>query len=302
MTSLVPLAAVLFASGLLLVGLAVLKPRPPLQSVVGRTDPTVPRRAVDASRGSDRWGAATRCGTRASAELARAGVRLRPPRRSDLAVFGLTAETFVGIKVIAAAAGGVLAAVPAALVVVAGSAPSIVVVGLPFLVGALAFVLPDVLLPTAAASRRERFEDAFHSYLVLLGALVAGGIGTEEALKEASLPGRGWHYDRIRSVLHLSTGIRRTDPWSILKRLGEDLDIPAVWRLAARIELQTHQGVALHNALLQQSAVLAAHRRKRAVAADSRSTVLMNLPQAGMVVAFLAFLFLAAMRTMQQAF
>jgi Flp pilus assembly protein TadB len=235
---------------------------------------------------SGRWHG--RAGRQARSLCQALGVALEA-RQPDLRIAGRTAEQLAFDKLMALVAG-VATPVLTALVAAAGGTmlpvPVVVVVALGL--GGAGFVVPDALLRSAAAAKRDGFRHALSAYLDLVNVLLAGAAGMETALEAAAEAGDGWVFAELRTALDRARVLRES-PWDAFARLGAELGVQELVELAASVRLAGEQGARIKASLAAKAASLRGHQLARAEAAAHAASERMAVPNVLMFLGFLAF-------------
>ncbi len=208
----------------------------------------------------------------------------------DLRVVGRSAERHAIDKLTNALALAALVALGGPFLGVLG----VDIGSLPLVVATVAataggFLLPDVLLRSQAAARRERFELSLSSYLDLVNVLLAGGAGVEGALDATASTGDGWAFGELRTALARARTMRRS-PWVALGELGTELGVGELVELAATIQLAGQEGARIRASLAARAAALRARQLARVEAAANSASERLGFPTVAMFVGFLALL------------
>jgi tight adherence protein C len=156
-------------------------------------------------------------------------------------------------------------------------------------VAAAGFYLPDLAVKTEARSRREEFRHALTAYLDLVVISLSGGAGVEAALSEAARTGEGWAFSAIRRAL-AAARLSRTAPWSTLRQLGDELEVPALQETTATLALAGSEGAKVRTSLASRAQALRAQALADADAASQQATERMSLPVIAMFGGFLVFI------------
>jgi Flp pilus assembly protein TadB len=176
--------------------------------------------------------------------------------RADLDVVGLSLETFLLRKAGFAAVGLVAPVLVTAVWSAVGlTVPVLVPLWVSVCAAVVAFLLPDVSLRQAAATRRRDFRTAVGAFLDLVAMRMASGAGLAEALGEAAAIGDGPAFARLRGAL----ADARTDgltPAAALGRLGQDLALPDLVDTSLRLRLVDTTGAQAQTSLRAQAASL----------------------------------------------
>ncbi|MEU0514924.1 type II secretion system F family protein [Amycolatopsis thermoflava] len=209
---------------------------------------------------------------------------------NDLRVLGRGTDTHLASKAVLALAGLLAPWLLQALLALGGLSPGLEVSLLAGLVLAgLGFLAPDLDVRARAARQRREFRTALSAFLDLVWITLAGGAGVEAALLDAAAVGRGPAFDKIQRALDAAQ-LTRTTPWSILRRLGEELDIPELSELAASISLAGTEGARVRGSLAAKAQALRTHQVTDAEADAQAATERMALPVTLLFIGFLGFI------------
>jgi Flp pilus assembly protein TadB len=154
---------------------------------------------------------------------------------------------------------------------------------------AAGFYLPDLSVKAEAQARRTEFRHALTAYLDLVVISLSGGAGIEAALAEAARAGDGWSFSAIRRALSAAR-LSRTAPWTTLRQLGDELDVPTLQELAATMALAGSEGAKVRASLASKAQSLRAQALADADAASQQATERMSLPVIAMFGGFLVFI------------
>ena len=156
-------------------------------------------------------------------------------------------------------------------------------------VAAAGFYLPDLSVKAEAKARREEFRHALTGYLELVVISLSGGAGVEAALAAAANTGEGWSFAAIRRAL-ASARNSRTAPWTTLRQLGDELDVPALQETSAQLALAGSEGAKVRASLASKAHGLRDQALADADAASQQATERMSLPVIAMFGGFLVFI------------
>jgi Flp pilus assembly protein TadB len=148
--------------------------------------------------------------------------------------------------------------------------------------------MPDVELRRLAAQRRATFVHALSSYLDVTAVLLAGGAGTETALRAAARLGTGWPQQRLRSALDRCRLTGQT-PWEAFAELGDHLDISELSQLATSLQLAGEHGARVRLTLTERARALRTQQLADIEARARAVTEHMSVPVALLAVAFMLF-------------
>jgi tight adherence protein C len=266
-------------------------PRPPLGAVLARAT-SAPAPTSILPEGDSGW--AARLGRPAVAMLRAMGL---PGTRltRDLAVIGRPVSAHLAEKAALAAAGLLLPVPLYLLLIMIGLSMS---VQLPIIAGPVlavaGFVLPDLRARSEAAKLRTGFRHALSSFVDLVWITLAGGAGVDSALNDSAAVGRGWAFAHFQRVLDTAQ-LTRTTPWTTLRQLGEELDVPELAELGASISLAGTEGAKVRASLAAKATALRAHQLTDAEAEAQSATERMALPVMALFLGFLGFITYPAM-------
>jgi len=289
------LAGATVGLGVFLLILGLLRPQPPLSTVLAHLDP--PAVHADPSHAQPthppgRW--AERLGRRVLAGLHAVGIHLTS-LHDDLRVLDRSAESLAASKALTAAGAALAPPAAAALLAMAGVSLGILVPA--WLAAALAAagaILPDLRVRAQAARRRRSFRHAVGAYLTQVAINLAGGAAPEEALHRALHDSRGWAFARLEAALDRAQ-LAGQAPWVALGQLGTELGISELGELAASMSLAGTQGASVRAALTAKAATLRRHELAEAETAAAAATERMVLPIALLALGFVAFLLYPAL-------
>ncbi|GAB3474737.1 type II secretion system F family protein [Nocardiopsis coralliicola] len=149
------------------------------------------------------------------------------------------------------------------------------------------WLAPDLALADDAAKRRTEMRHTISAFSDLVVIALAGGAGVTGALESAARTG-GEAMGRIRSALR-AAAVRREDPWTALRALGERYGLEEFDELAASLQLAGTDGARVRTSLAAKADSLRT-RHLAALEADAlAATERMSLP---VVLLFAGFLLL----------
>lgn len=287
-------AGALIGFGLFLIGRALFPPRPSLAVVLARVHGAAPAEPVATLQPSARWAATV--GPPLARALERFNISLGD-LGSDLAVIGRSVADHMAMRAAGAAAGVVSAAALAALLAMAGLAPSVLMTAWLAVAAALiGFVVTDSLARRQAVARRQAFRQSLAFFLDLVIVLLAGGVGVGGALRQAAAAGDGWAYVQIRNALAAGR-VKREPQWAVLGQLGAELGIVELEELAAQVSLAEREGASVRQSLSAKGASIRDHELSDAEAKAASATVRMTAPLVLLGMAFCAFILYGAIAT-----
>lgn len=242
-----------------------------------------PALVEDDQAGADRW--RRRVGHRVRPVLEGFGLDLGD-LRADARVTGTSLDAHVGSKVTSAALPLLFIGAIALLFAIAGVAvPVGVLFGAAVLASVAGFWGPDLTLRKEAEERRREFALAFGSYLDLVAISLAGGMGTEAALVEATRIGDSWAFRLLRRAIDVAQ-IEGSTLWHALGRLGDDLRVPALSELAASVALAGNEGAKVRTSIAVKADTLRAVELAEAETEAQAATERMAVPTAMLLFGF----------------
>lgn len=144
-------------------------------------------------------------------------------------------------------------------------------------------------MKSEAHARRDEFRHALTAYLDLVVIALSSGAGVEAALAEAARTGEGWSFSAIRRAL-AAARLSRTAPWTTLRQLGDELEVPVLQEIAATMELAGSEGAKVRASLASKAQSLRAQALADADAASQQATERMSLPVICMFAGFMLFI------------
>jgi hypothetical protein len=213
-----------------------------------------------------------------------------PVPARDLRLLGQDPTDWLASKVSCGFVGLALVPVLAGLLALGGrTLPWSIPVGGTLLLGAVMFLLPDLVTRVNAREKRADFRHALTSYLDLVALERGAGAAPTEALEAAAEVGHGWAFERIRVALHQARRASRP-PWDGLAALADEIGITELADLAEIAGVAGQEGARI----LQTLSARAESMRSEALAsakaqAGARSTT-MVLPIALLAGGFLVLL------------
>jgi len=266
---------------------------PSLGDALARLDPSSARRLVAAAAPADPVAGLN--GQRWRAQLITAARRLpflHLPTE-NLALLGISAESFLWTKSTAGLAG--LAIGPAQALVqrlLGTDLPIVVPVLVSAALGFWGFTYPDRQLQVKAARARRELRQALSAFLDLVALGKRANLGPVDALNAAAATGHGWAFTQIRSALDWAAN-HQLMPWDGLQHLADRANIDELADVAS-IARDSQGGAAVFETLQARSAsiresLLAAEKTRANVASQRMTNVGM-----GIAVCFLVFLLYGA--------
>jgi len=206
--------------------------------------------------------------------------------RADARIVGTSLPVHLGSKATSALLAASFAILIAAVLAVGGvRLPLGGMVGLAAAAAAVGFFAPDLKLRSDAAQRRREFAVAFGSYLDLVSISLAGGMGTEAALVEASRVGDSWSFRLIRRAVDVAQ-IQGDTIWDALGQLGDELRVPALVELAASIALAGNEGAKVRSSIATKADSLRATELAEAETEAAAATERMAIPTVMLLLGF----------------
>lgn len=269
-------------------------PRPSLDEVFARLNPTPVSPAAPMTVPAEQDGWAARMG-RPFVGLLRAAGLPTDALRQDLATLGRSPEAHLAEKATAAVAGLLFPSV-VGLAFAAGGRPFpwAVPVAVALLLTVVGFLLPDLTVKAEADRQRRAFRHALSAYLSLIQVLLAGGAGVETALTDAANVGNGWPFVAIRRALRTARETR-ISPWVGLGQLGVELQIAELTELADAVALAGTEGARVRQSLDAKAAALRVRQAQDAEAEANAATERMSIPGVLIAIGFILFVFYPAL-------
>ena len=286
-TSLLVLLGGGLGTGLVLLVAGSLRHRLRLEEIVAAFEPDATNALAQESTTSGRSRLAS-----LGESLSRAATRLGHPvaRPEDLAILGRDREEQLSFMALGGLGGaGAGAAISLVLAGLSKSHGSIFLVLLPLAGGLVGILLPARRLSQRAQAERERFLRGFGCWLELVALAQAGGMGIEGALRASYSVSSDRSFRRLGEAFEQARFGAMT-PWEALRRLGEELSLPAVLELAATLALAGMEGARVRTSLLAKSESLRQRAISDAEAKANSTTERLFLPSIVLMLAFLVFL------------
>jgi len=206
--------------------------------------------------------------------------------RADARIVGTSLQVHLASKATSAALAAGFAIVIPAVLAGGGVAPPIGgMLGMAMVAGVIGFFAPDLKLRSDAARRRRDFAVAFGSYLDLVSISLAGGMGTEAALVEASRVGDSWSFRLIRRAVDVAQ-IQGDTIWHALGQLGEELRVPALVELSASIALAGNEGAKVRTSIATKADSLRSAELAEAETEAQEATERMAVPTVMLLLGF----------------
>ena len=222
-------------------------------------------------------------------------------RRADLAIIERTPAQHALDKLAWAGLVGLFPLLIAASWNLGGmSMPLIVAVPLVAVAVVLGWLWPDLDLPSEAAKRRQAWGHALSTYLDLVGILLAGGAGAEEALHTAADWGAGPEFAVLSDTLN-SARLEMRNPWTALDQLGEARGIRALRELAGSMGLAGTEGSRVRETLKAKAASLRLRELSDAEATAQKASETMSISPAAMLAVFVLFIGYPALASLLSA-
>jgi len=206
--------------------------------------------------------------------------------RADVRIVGTTLNAHLGSKATSSLLAGGFAVLITAVLTLGGlSVPIGGMVGLGIVLAVVGFFAPDLKLHGDAARRRRDFAIAFGSYLDLVAISLAGGMGTEAALVEASRIGDSWSFRLLRRAVDAAQ-IQGETIWHALGQLGDELRVPALVELSASIALAGNEGAKVRTSIATKADSLRATELAEAETEAQAATERMAIPTVMLLLGF----------------
>lgn len=204
---------------------------------------------------------------------------------TDLEVIGWTRERFLVSRLstavqFAALFGPVLAVLNTVLGV---GLPALVPVAGTLAGAALGFRSAGTAVATRAVRAREEMRHATVSYLRQVALLGQSGAGVVSALtRPTTLTTSSWAFGRLRAQLELS---RRSgeQPWTGLKRFGEEVDVEELTDLAEVAAGAGADGAAVVSTLIERADSLTTQIQTERRTEQNKASGKMNVPSTALV-------------------
>lgn len=214
---------------------------------------------------------------------------------ADLDVVGTAVERHA-IEKVMLAAGGFSVPIVFWLTLAAGgiSLPPalLVAVGLSGVTGG--FFLPDLMLRSKAAGRRQEFRSALSAYVNVVTIILAGGGGVESALDGAGKASDSWAFLRMREALAQSR-MSGESPWAALGRLSTAIRVPELGEISSSIALAGDSGARVRQSLDAKASSMRDRDLSDARARAESQSELMAVPTVVMLGAFVILIAYPAM-------
>jgi Type II secretion system (T2SS), protein F len=213
-----------------------------------------------------------------------------PVPAADLRLLGRDQASWLATKIAYGALGLAVVPVLSGLLLLGGRAvPWTLPTAGSLALGALMFVLPDVVTRVNARERRADFRHALASYLDLVALERGAGAAPTEALEAAAAVGDGWSFERIAMALDQArkAGL---PPWDGLSALASETGIAELADVAEIAGVAGNDGARILDTLAAKAESMRAQALAAAKAqAGARSTT-MVLPIALLSGGFLVLL------------
>ncbi len=234
----------------------------------------------------------TRIGRAAAKWLVSRGVLSHPRLEALGPTLAVSGETFEDLVTRILIAGGAGMLVPPLLWTVAAMCGLATPLAVPMLATVLlvpcGLLLPVAALAKRARERRRHFRFVIGTFVDLVVLSLAGGVGVEGALFQASQVSSDWAAQTMARSLHAARDGGRS-PWAALGQLGRDLGVPELSELAATLQLAGTEGARIRQALHARAVTLRRHEQAEAESAANATTERLFLPGALLLIGFLLF-------------
>ncbi|MGL5826820.1 MAG: type II secretion system F family protein [Nocardioides sp.] len=268
---------------------ALVPPRLPLASVVGKWERQRARQAVTAELDITDVSWQGRFGRWMVTQLAQRGITLGK-LRADLELSSCTLEGHLVRKVIYGLFGLLLPSLFTITMVALGVNPPLAVPAIGGLaLGALFFWVPDLSVVQAAEQRRHELRRALSCYLDLVAMSLAGGRGIPEALPTAARIGTGWAFELLRSTIDRARRLGDT-PWAALADLGKRTGMQELEDLGGALMLVADDGAKVRQSLTARASSQRRRQLAEAEGAAAKADQSMEMAQVVLFVGFVLFL------------
>jgi tight adherence protein C len=215
---------------------------------------------------------------------------------ADLAVLSRTHRQFAVSRVSLCAAFGGLPIIVALLTAAASGAQwnPLLIIGVAVGGSAAGFVISRATLASEAASRRQSFVAELAAYLDIVGQLLSGGAGVEDALWRAARNARSPGIVSIRDCLS-SARTRRRSEWVALAELAQRTRVPELTELVTAVQLAGSNGAKVSASLIAKAHSLRDRNASMQLAQAQRASERMGGPLIGMLLAFLVLVIAPAL-------
>lgn len=146
-------------------------------------------------------------------------------------------------------------------------------------------IYPFVELKDQAARRRKAFQQALSAYCVSVDMCLQVGAGPEQALLTAA-DGSGWQFTKLRTVL-AQARVRNEEPWTALRRLGEEVDVLDLVELAKSVEQVAVKGASVGDTVAGIADSIQARIAGGIETDATRRTVSMAIPTTMLLLGFM---------------
>ncbi|MCX2727710.1 type II secretion system F family protein [Thermomicrobium sp. 4228-Ro] len=180
--------------------------------------------------------------------------------------------TFIGIQVVLTLGLGVLGAFP----FVSGSGPALYRVGLPFVMGALGWVLPRTWLSRRIAQRKRAIQRALPDAIDLLVISVEAGLGFDQALLRVV---EKWDNELTKEFAQTLSEMRMGLPRrQALRDLARRVNVDELNVFIASLVQADQLGVSVSQVLRAQANQMRLRRRQRAQELAQKAPIKMIFP------------------------
>lgn len=266
-------AGILLAGGMWALGGYFVRPHPRLEDALRLLDGQgqEPAAAAEGATGVDRLGRWLRL-------LVRGGVDDRISRQLRLRGIGL--DRFYTYKLLAGAAGLALPGLVAAVLLLVTNVSVVLPLLVALLLGVVGFFVPDIVLGRGAKATSSDATEALLTFMDLVTLERLANSSATQSLHAAAAISDHGVFLAIRASLQRSR-LEQRAPYADLKRLGAELELPALCDIADVMRLDD-SGASLSDALRARVKELRdAHLTKARIEAASiseRMTFLMVIP------------------------
>ncbi|MEU0108363.1 hypothetical protein ABZ313_23800 [Streptomyces sp. NPDC006251] len=175
----------------------------------------------------------------------------------NLNLVGERVGEFFGAKVLHFGVGLLLPSMFTLILALADIQLPLVLTGLVgLLAGAAMWFLPDAQLAKRASRARAEATQAIMAYAELAAMERVSSSGAQDTLERPAEVGSGWVFRRIQQAL-LQARLDRVPAWEALRRIADELDVPAAGDIADIVSSAGTDGAAIYATLRSRAESLA---------------------------------------------
>lgn len=175
----------------------------------------------------------------------------------NLNLVGERVGEFFGAKVLHFGVGLLLPSLFTLILALADIQLPLVLTGLVgLLVGVAMWFVPDAQLAKRASRARAEATQAIMAYAELAAMERVSSSGAQDTLERPAEVGSGWVFRRIQAAL-LQARLDRVPAWEALRRIAEELDVPAAEDIADIVSSAGTDGAAIYSTLRSRAESLA---------------------------------------------